>query len=122
MTISGMTGFGRGEGALGDWSWAVEARSVNGRNLEVRFRGPPGFEGLERAAREGAQSRFQRGQLTIGLQAKRADAAGAVQINVEQLERYLKAGAPYVATGMASVPTLDGLLSLRGVIETTDAA
>lgn len=63
--ISGMTGFGRAEGSLGAWSWAVEARSVNGRNLEVRFRGPPGFEGLERAAREGAQSRFQRGQLTI---------------------------------------------------------
>jgi uncharacterized protein (TIGR00255 family) len=117
-----MTGFGRAEGALGAWSWAVEARSVNGRNLDVRFRGPPGFEGLERAAREGAQSRFQRGQLTVGLQAKRADAAGAVQVNVEQLERYLKAGAPYVATGMALAPTLDGLLGLKGVIETTDAA
>ena len=51
-----MTGFGRAEGALGAWSWAVEARSVNGRNLEVRFRGPPGFEGLERTARDGAQS------------------------------------------------------------------
>jgi uncharacterized protein (TIGR00255 family) len=120
MTISGMTGFGRAEGASGAWSWAVEARSVNGRNLEVRFRGPPGFEGLERTAREGAQARFQRGQLTVGVQAKRADAAGAVQINVEQLERYLKAGGPYVATGMASPPTLDGLLSLKGVIETAD--
>ena len=53
MPISGMTGFARAEGALGAWTWAVEARSVNGRNLETRFRGPPGFEGLERAAREG---------------------------------------------------------------------
>jgi uncharacterized protein (TIGR00255 family) len=120
MTISGMTGFGRAEGASGGWSWAVEARSVNGRNLEVRFRGPPGFEGLERTAREGAQARFQRGQLTVGVQAKRADAAGAVQVNIQQLERYLKAGGPYVATGMASPPTLDGLLSLKGVIETAD--
>ena len=122
MTISGMTGFGRAEGSLGAWSWAVEARSVNGRNLEVRFRGPPGFEGLERAAREGAQSRFQRGQLTIGLQAKRAEAAGSVRVNIEQLERYLKAGGPYVATGMVAPPTLDGLLGLKGVIETADAA
>jgi uncharacterized protein (TIGR00255 family) len=121
MTISGMTGFGRAEGALGAWSWAVEARSVNGRNLEVRFRGPPGFEGLERAAREGAQSRFLRGQVTVGVQAKRADGAGTVQVNIEQLEHYLKAGGPYVATGMVAVPTLDGLLGLRGVIETTDA-
>ena len=61
MPISGMTGFGRAEGAHGAWTWAVEARSVNGRNLETRFRGPPGFDGLERLTREGAQSRFQRG-------------------------------------------------------------
>jgi uncharacterized protein (TIGR00255 family) len=112
-----MTGFGRAEGALGAWSWAVEARSVNGRNLETRFRGPPGFDGLERVAREGAQKRFQRGQLTVGVQTKRAESAGAVRINVEQLERYLQAGGPYVATGMAAPPRLDGLLALRGVIE-----
>ena len=121
MTISGMTGFGRAEGSLGAWSWAVEARSVNGRNLEVRFRGPPGFEGLERAAREGAQARFQRGQLTVGLQAKRSEGAGAVRLNLEQLERYLAAGALYVAAGQAAPPSLDGLLGLRGVIEAADA-
>ncbi|MDB5428561.1 MAG: hypothetical protein JWR43_2536 [Phenylobacterium sp.] len=121
MSLSGMTGFGRAEGALGAWSWAVEARSVNGRNLEVRFRGPPGFEGLERAAREGAQSRFQRGQLTVSLQAKRSEGAGAVRLNLEQLERYLAAGAPYVASGQATPPSLDGLLALRGVIEVADA-
>jgi uncharacterized protein (TIGR00255 family) len=120
VTVSGMTGFGRAEGASGAWSWAVEARSVNGRNLEIRFRGPPGFEGLERLAREGAQARFQRGQLTVGVQAKRTDAASAVQINIEQLERYLKAGTPYVATGMVAAPTLDGLLALRGVVEVSD--
>src|SRR6185369_17954442 len=99
MPISGMTGFGRAEGALSGWSWAVEARSVNGRNLDVRFRGPTGFEGLERAAREGAQARFQRGQLTVGLQAKRAEGAGAVKLNLEQLERYLDAGQTYVTAG-----------------------
>jgi uncharacterized protein (TIGR00255 family) len=121
MTISGMTGFGRSEGALSGWSWAVEARSVNGRNLEVRFRGPPGFDGLERAARDQAQARFQRGQVTVGVQAKRAEGAGAVRLNLEQLERYLAAGAPYLAAGKAGPPSLDGLLALKGVIETEDA-
>ncbi|MDB5443626.1 MAG: hypothetical protein JWP73_2002 [Phenylobacterium sp.] len=121
MTISGMTGFGRSEGALNGWSWAVEARSVNGRNLEVRFRGPPGFDGLERAARDQAQARFQRGQVTVGVQAKRAEGAGAVRLNLEQLERYLAAGAPYIAANKAGPPSLDGLLALKGVIETEDA-
>ncbi|MBL8772739.1 MAG: YicC family protein [Phenylobacterium sp.] len=121
MPISGMTGFGRAEGALGSWTWAVEARSVNGRNLEVRFRGPPGFEGLERAAREGAQARFARGQLTVGVQAKRAEGAAAVRVNHEVLDRYLALGAPLVAAGRAAAPSMDGLLALRGVLEGDDA-
>jgi len=112
-----MTGFARVEGAHGAWSWAVEARSVNGRNLETRFRGPPGFDSLDRAARDGAQARFQRGQLTVNVQGKRAEAVGQTQVSVETLERYLKAGSPYVATGMVTTPSLDGLLALRGAIE-----
>ena len=120
MALSGMTGFARIEGAHGPWSWAVEARSGNGRNLETRFRGPPGFETLDRVARDGAQARFQRGQLTVNVQAKRAEASAQTQVIVETLERYLKAGGPYVATGMVAKPTLDGLLALRGVIETRE--
>lgn len=118
--ISGMTGFARSEGALGAWTWAVEARSVNGRNLETRFRGPPGFDTLDRAAREGSQARFQRGQVTIGVTAKQADAAGQISVNIAQLERYLSAGQPYVATGLAEKPRLDGLLGLKGVLESAE--
>ncbi len=117
MALSGMTGFSRIDGAHGVWSWSVEARSVNGRNLETRFRGPPGFESLERAARDGAQARFQRGQLTVGVQAKRAESGGETKVNIQVLERYLTAGEPYVATGMVAKPSLDGLLALKGVIE-----
>jgi uncharacterized protein (TIGR00255 family) len=122
MPLSGMTGFGRAEGAAGDWSWAVEARSVNGRNLEVRFRGPPGFEGLDRAAREAAQSRFARGQVNVGVQARRAESAADVRVNQEVLERYLALGAPLLAAGKAGPPSLDGLLALRGVIEAAEPA
>ena len=122
MALSGMTGFARTEGALEAWSWTVEARSVNGRGLEVRFRGPPGFDSLERVARDAAQSRFQRGQITVALQAKRAEAAGAVRINQAQLDHYLEVAARYVGEGRAAPPAIDGLLALRGVIEVADDA
>ena len=118
MALSGMTGFSRREGALDAWTWAVEARSVNGRNLEVRFRGPPGFDALERLAREAAQARFQRGQITVGLQARRAESAGAffVRINIEQLERYIDLAERYVAPGPGeALPAMDGPGALRGV-------
>jgi uncharacterized protein (TIGR00255 family) len=115
-----MTGFGRAEGSAAEWNWAVEARSVNGRNLEIRFRGPPGFDQLDRAAREGAQSRFARGQVTLGVQAKKAEAGAQVRVNQEQLDRYLELGAPLIAAGRAGPPSLDGLLALRGVLEVVD--
>ena len=78
-----MTGFARVEGGWGDWTWAVEARSVNGRNLELRFRAPPGFDSLERGARDAAQTRFQRGQLNIAIQAKRAQDGGHKELLLE---------------------------------------
>ncbi|MEO8812599.1 MAG: DUF1732 domain-containing protein [Caulobacteraceae bacterium] len=120
MSLSGMTGFARVEGAAGDWTWAVEARSVNGRALETRFRGPPGFDGLERLAREAAQARFHRGQINLAVQARRSEGAGGSRVNVEMLEMYLRVGAPLIAAGRATPPSMDGLLALRGVIEAGD--
>lgn len=118
--ISGMTGFGRADGALHGWTWSVEARSVNGRTLETRYRGPHGFDTLERVAKAAGQARFQRGQVTVGVQAKRDGAGEAtVQINQEALERYSALALQLVAQG-ASAPTADGLLSLRGVLEVAE--
>lgn len=114
--ISGMTGFGRADGASGDWTWSVEARSVNGRNLELRFRGPPGFDELERHAKASAQARLGRGQVTLGVQAKRADSAVAVRVNEDVLSRYLDLAGRLTAQG-ATPPAADGLLALRGVLE-----
>ena len=121
-TLSGMTGFGRADGAGEGWTWSVEARSVNGRNLEVRFRGPNGFDGLERAAKAAGQARFARGQVTIGVQAKRADAGeAAVTINAAVLARYLTLANELAEDG-ATPPSADGLLALRGVIEAPEEA
>jgi uncharacterized protein (TIGR00255 family) len=115
--ISGMTGFGRADGAAEDWTWSVEARSVNGRNLEVRFRGPPGFDSLERHAKSAAQARLSRGQVTLGIQAKRADpGAAALRVNQDILARYLVLANQLAEEG-ATPPSADGLLSLRGVLE-----
>ena len=118
MTVlSGMTGFGRADGALDGWTWTVEARSVNGRSLEVRYRGPGGFDNLERLAKAATQTRLNRGQVTLGLQAKRAEgAATAPTINQTVLATYLRLANELAEEG-ATPPSVDGLLSLRGVLE-----
>lgn len=121
-TISGMTGFGRADGADGDWTWTVEARSVNGRALEVRFRGPPGLDALERLAKASAQARLQRGQVTLGVQAKRAaGATAALAVNEDVLARYLALANRLTEEG-CTPPSADGLLALRGVLDAPEEA
>ncbi len=120
MSFSGMTGFSRVEGSHGDWSWAVEARSVNGRNLETRVRTPNGFDGLERTTREASQARFARGQVTVNIQGRKTETVSAVRVNQELLDRYLELSRAQVAAGDAAPPTADGLLALRGVLEVLD--
>lgn len=119
--ISGMTGFGRADGSDGDWTWSVEARSVNGRNLEVRFRGPPGFDTLERHAKASAQARLSRGQLTVGIQTRRELGAASLKVNQDILARYLSLANQLAEEG-ATPPSADGLLSLRGVLEAPEEA
>jgi len=115
-----MTGFGRADGVLDGWTWTVEARSVNGRNLEVRFRGPNGFDNLERLARAAAQARLSRGQVTLGVNARRADGdAPTLKVNEAVLARYL-ALANELAEEGATPPSADGLLGLKGVIESDE--
>ncbi|MNX73563.1 hypothetical protein D3C86_1049660 [compost metagenome] len=118
--ISGMTGFGRADGALDGWTWTVEARSVNGRSLEVRYRGPGGFDNLERLTKAAAQGRLNRGQVTLGVQAKRAEGSEpAPRVNAAVLANYLKLANQLAEEG-AVPPSADGLLALRGVIEVAE--
>ncbi len=118
--LSGMTGFGRADGALPGWTWSVEARSVNGRNLEVRFRGPNGFDNLERLAKAAGQARLSRGQVTIGIQARQAQGdASALKVNEAVLARYLQLANQLAEEG-ATPPSADGLLALRGVLDSDE--
>jgi uncharacterized protein (TIGR00255 family) len=116
-----MTGFGRADGALDGWTWSVEARSVNGRNLEIRFRGPNGFDNLERLTKAAGQTRLGRGQVTVGVQARRAPGdVSALKVNEAVLARYL-ALANQLAEEGATPPSADGLLALRGVLDLDEA-
>jgi uncharacterized protein (TIGR00255 family) len=122
MAIVSMTGFGRAEGASGGYAWAWEARSVNGRGLDVRSRLPNGFDALEPVVREAAQKRFKRGSLQIGLVLKRDASAPAVTVNAELVDALLAASEPFVAAGRVAAPTWDGLLNVRGVLASEETS
>lgn len=120
VPLSGMTGFARSEGALGAWSWVWEGRSVNGRGLEARFRLPPGHEALEPVLRDAAKIVFSRGNIQFSLNLKRDAAAQDVQIDTDRLKAIVAAGKPLVEAGLVAAPTLDGLLTVKGVLKSDD--
>ncbi len=125
MSISGMTGFARVEGdhesASGRVRWVWEAKSVNGRGLDLKWRLPSGLEALEPLVRDAASKRFKRGSLQAGLTLSREGAvANVVRIDTALVERLIEAGAPYVKNGRVAPPSWDGLLSLRGVLLTDE--
>lgn len=65
--LSGMTGFARAQGQAADMAWAWEARSVNGKGLDVRMKLPPSLTGLDTAIRKQFSTHFKRGNIQLSL-------------------------------------------------------
>ncbi len=120
MTISSMTGFARASGSTPSHSWLWEAKSVNGRGLEIRCRMPPGFDQLEHKLRKVVKAHFVRGSINIHLQLDSLSLETAFRVNVDFLEELLKTSESYVDAGRAHPPRMDGMLGLKGVIEQKD--
>ncbi|MDC7695053.1 YicC family protein [Asticcacaulis sp. DXS10W] len=121
MTLSSMTGFGRVEGHHGTVAWVYEVRSVNGRSLDLKTRVPSGYDYVERAARDLVKHRFQRGQVSLTLSVQTTEVQTGYSVNHAVLNQYLEVGQGLMQAGQATMPSLDGLLSLRGVIEAASA-
>ncbi len=122
MALMSMTGFADRGGSLGPVTWAWEARSVNGRGLDLRIRLPEGREGLEAAIRAAAGRLFSRGSITVGLRVAGSGAGGGLRLNPDALAAVIAAAAAArtaaEARGLALAPPSVGeLIAVRGVLE-----
>jgi uncharacterized protein (TIGR00255 family) len=117
--VSSMTGFARVEGEAAGISWVWELKSVNGRSLDLRLRLPPGYDSLEATLRAALGGRLRRGTITANLTVSRV-APPTIRINREMLERVLVLINELATEVEAAPPRLDGLIGLRGVIETVE--
>jgi len=121
MTLKSMTGFGRSAGIHGETSWHWEVRSVNGRGLELRFRMPPGLEGLEIKARSLCQEKLARGNCTLNLTPRRETGELAIRLNEAALSQALAVAERARALTQLAAPGLDTLLAMRGVVEVVES-
>jgi uncharacterized protein (TIGR00255 family) len=122
MNFASMTGFAECAGAQDDLRWRWEAKSVNGRSLDLRLRIPPGFDGLDAPARRLAGERFLRGAFQIALTVEPQESARGLSIDPVALASAVRIAREVAAeTGLAPA-RVDGLLALKGVIVADEAA
>ena len=118
--ISSMTGFARVEGHSGDVSWAWEARSVNGRSLDVRVRAPSFVDQAERKTREALVKYFKRGTIQVALSVEQIESVSRPTINFDVLSGLISDLSKVELPEKAPIEParLDGLLQIRGVLQT----
>ena len=121
MALSSMTGFARGQGVAGTYAWAWELKSVNSKGLDVKLRLPPGWDAIEAPVRAKASAALSRGSVFANLTVSRQNAAPAVRVNEPVLAAVLAMLKVLAGKVDAAPPTLDGILSLKGVIEVSEA-
>jgi uncharacterized protein (TIGR00255 family) len=122
MALSSMTGFARGHGINGPYSWAWEIKSVNGKGLDLRLRLPPGWDAIEVPTRARASETLSRGSVQANLTVERTSVLPVVRVNAAILEAVLATARKLATQIEASPPSLDGLLALKGVMEITNVA
>jgi uncharacterized protein (TIGR00255 family) len=120
MALSSMTGFARGHGVSGAYSWAWELKSVNAKGLDLRLRLPPGWDAVEGPARAAAAQVLSRGTVYGNLTIEREGVAPVVRVNEPVLNAVLATLKGLAGRVDAAPPRLDGILSLKGVIEVID--
>jgi uncharacterized protein (TIGR00255 family) len=120
MALSSMTGFARNHGASGPYTFEWELKSVNAKGFDLRMRLPPGWDELEAFAKKRAGEVLSRGTVYANLNVKRANAASTIRINEDVLASIVKVAGVLAGKIDAVAPSIDGLLSIKGVIEVVE--
>jgi uncharacterized protein (TIGR00255 family) len=121
MALSSMTGFARGHGVAGSYAWAWELKSVNSKGLDLKLRLPPGWEAIEPGVRARASEILSRGSVFANLTVSREGAPPVARINEPALNAVLAALKGLEGKVAGAPPSLDGILSLKGVMEVSEA-
>jgi len=120
MSLRSMTGFGRADGAAAGYRWTWELRSVNGKGLDMRLRLPSGFERLDLPTRERSAKLLSRGNIQATMTVWRDGASEKLVVNEDVLAGVIAAMERIGSRLSVQPPTLDGLLAVRGLIETAE--
>ena len=112
-----MTGFARGHGVAGTYSWSWEIKSVNAKGLDFRVRVPPGWDAVDAPARARGAAGLARGTVYANLSVERQGGAPTVRVNEPVLAAVLSTIKELATRIEAEPPRLEAILGLKGVME-----
>ena len=111
-----MTGFSQAKGQQGEYSFAINVKSVNHRFLDLHLRLPANSDGLEMRARKLVKEHMQRGHVEITIKLDRVETSG-VSVNRELTRGYVAAFRKISGElGLTGEPDLNVIFRLNGVL------
>ena len=88
--LKSMTGFGRAEKNVGDKTFLVDIKSLNGKQFELQLKLPAFLKPFEFDIRRILSSRLGRGSVDCSISLKESGQAKPVSINIELAKAYFK--------------------------------
>lgn len=118
--LRSMTGFGRAERAVGDKTFLIDIKSLNGKQFELNLKLPAFLKPFEFDIRKILSDELNRGSIDCTISLKETGNAKPVSINVELAKAYYQPLADLSATlGLDPSHILSTLIKLPEVITPT---
>ncbi|MHC5306814.1 YicC/YloC family endoribonuclease [Bartonella sp. LJL80] len=112
-----MTGFARASINTEHADIVWEARSVNGKNLDIRLRSTMGLEAIESDLKKRVAAVFARGSIGLSLTVTFQNGNNGLVVNRDYLESLISLARDLEDNYGLAKPSIDGLLALKGVVE-----
>ncbi len=118
--LASMTGYARAGDSVEGANIQIEIKSVNSRGLDIRMRVGPGLDPLESQIRRMLADRLVRGSISCSISCQRDVGGSQLEINQQALGAVLDALDALSGKIEADRPRLDGILAIKGVLETRE--
>jgi uncharacterized protein (TIGR00255 family) len=117
-----MTGFGEAHRQQDGLAVAVEVRAINSRFFKLSIRAGEGYGAFESRIEEVVRQGIRRGTIQVNLRVDRRRSAADFRINADVLQGYFtQLDALVRLLGVASIPPIESLLLLPGVVDDQSA-
>lgn len=120
--LHSMTGYARTEQVIDGWRIAWDVKCVNAKGLDVRLRLPSGLDRLDGALRDAAKGQMHRGSVQAGLTIETVNGDAGLAVDRDRLAAVLALHDDLAGRMALGPSTLEGILSIKGVMVETTAS